>query len=285
MLFVNDSFVEAARKGDMAAVQKALKERVSPNARNKAGYSALQMATANGQIDVMKYLIQKGADVNLRNKAGFTAMHSSKNKESIEVLIKAFGNINENDNLVKSTPLIEAASDGKSDVADALILAGADVNKETVQGDTALILAAANTNKKTVKLLLDKGAEIEKKNKNGDNALQMAAVFSRKAIMEELLDAGAYVNTQNKNGITPLMYAVLYGKADIVKLLLNRGADANLKNHAGKKAFDFLNPHNPDCQTMMQDSNLMRQLSGQTVFKVISGRQKTVAIHPQNERL
>ncbi len=56
-----DHFVRAAMRGDRAIVEIYLNAGVSPNARNTKGYTALQIAEAFGQADMVEFLLSKGA--------------------------------------------------------------------------------------------------------------------------------------------------------------------------------------------------------------------------------
>jgi hypothetical protein len=71
-----------------------------------------------------------------------------------------------------STPLISAAVFGKTEVARALIKAGADVNLQNNEGSTALHSAAFLCRKEIVEMLLDNGVDKEIRNNVGSSALE-----------------------------------------------------------------------------------------------------------------
>ena len=73
---------------------------------------------------------------------------------------------------VGSSPLITASVFGKTEVARALVEAGADVNLQNQQGSTALHTAAFLCRTDIVELLLANGADKELKNIFGSTALQ-----------------------------------------------------------------------------------------------------------------
>jgi len=92
--------------------------------------------------------------------------------------IAAGSDLNEKEPAVGSSPLISAAVFGKTEVARALIEAGADVNLQNNEGSTALHSAAFLCRMEIVEMLLENGADKELLNNYGSTALQsMLAPF------------------------------------------------------------------------------------------------------------
>jgi hypothetical protein len=91
--------------------------------------------------------------------------------EAINMHIEAGSDLNVKDPMGGSTPLITAAVFGKTDIANALIKAGADVDLTNNEGSTALITAAFFCRTDIVKALLKEGANKEIKNNAGSTAL------------------------------------------------------------------------------------------------------------------
>jgi hypothetical protein len=90
--------------------------------------------------------------------------------ETIKQHIAAKSNINEKDAFGGSSPLISASLFGKTEIAQLLIDAGADLNIQNNEGSTALITAAFFCRPQIVKLLLDKGADKTIKNNYSQTA-------------------------------------------------------------------------------------------------------------------
>jgi CubicO group peptidase (beta-lactamase class C family) len=88
--------------------------------------------------------------------------------------IKAGSNLNEKD-AYGSTPLIIAATFGKTEAARALIEAGADMTIRDNYGSTPLHLAALFCRTEIVKALLDKGANKYLRNNSGSTALDIVS--------------------------------------------------------------------------------------------------------------
>jgi len=89
--------------------------------------------------------------------------------------ISAGSDLNEREPTMNSTPLISAAVFGKTEVARALIEAGADVNLQNNEGSSALHTAAFLCRTEIVRMLLENGANKELKNIYGSTPLVSVA--------------------------------------------------------------------------------------------------------------
>ncbi len=74
-----------------------------------------------------------------------------------------------------SSPLIIAATFGRTEVAKALIEAGAGIDQKNNDGSTALHTAALFCRTEIVKTLLDKGADKSVRNNAGSTALELVS--------------------------------------------------------------------------------------------------------------
>ncbi|MBN2774260.1 MAG: ankyrin repeat domain-containing protein [Prolixibacteraceae bacterium] len=93
---------------------------------------------------------------------------------------------------------------GNLDIVKQHIAAGTDINKkDQMSGTTPLITAATFGKTDIVKVLLDANANPDLKNNEGSTALHAAAFFCRVEIVQMLLDAGADKTIKNNHGGTP----------------------------------------------------------------------------------
>ena len=85
------------------------------------------------------------------------------------------------------------------------IAAGTDINmKDQFSGSTPLITAATFGRTAIAKALIDGYAELDIKNNEGSTALHAAAFFCRVDIVQMLLDAGANKSIKNNHNATAL---------------------------------------------------------------------------------
>jgi len=108
----------------------------------KAPAMDIHAATFMGDMDAIRQHIAAGSDLDLREPS------------------------------MGSTPLISASVFGKTEVALALIDAGADVNLQNNEGSTALTTAAFLCRVEIVEALLENGADKELRTNAGSNALE-----------------------------------------------------------------------------------------------------------------
>ena len=159
---------------------------------------AMLLASRNGQLEIVKYLVEHGADLNAKDEDNETAF-------------------------------ILASKCGHLGIAKFLVETGADVNAEGKFGWTALIYASRRGNLEMVKYLVENVANVNSKYDKGWTALMFASENGNLEIVKYLLQNGSDVNAKYENRWTALMYASRRGHLEIVKYLVEYGADVNSK--------------------------------------------------------
>lgn len=97
-----------------------------------------------------------------------------------------------------------AIRSGKLDIVKQHIEAGTDINKkEQMSGSTPLISAATFGKTAIVEALIDANADLSIKNNDGATALHSAAFFGQIEIVQLLIDAKADKTVKNNFGVTP----------------------------------------------------------------------------------
>lgn len=190
--------VEAAERGDRAAVQRLLDAGTPVDQRDSRGRTALLAATHADRVDVARLLITRGADVNAQD-----AMQDS--------------------------PFLYAGARGRLAILKLTLAAGADLASTNRYGGTALIPAAHYGHVETVRELLKTKIAIDHVNRLGWTALLEAVILgdggpAHTQIVRLLLDAGADPNKPDAQGVSPLAHARQRQQAEVAALLQRAGA-------------------------------------------------------------
>lgn len=193
----NDKLIAAAGKGDVAAVQAALRDGAVVDARDRNGRTALLIATHGNKVEVARVLIAAGANVNARDS-------------------------------IQDSPYLYAGAEGRNEILKMTLAAGADLKSTNRYGGTALIPAAHHGHPETVKILLATAIDKDHVNNLGWTALLEAVLLGdggpvHTEIVRLLVEAGANVNIADREGVTPLSHAKRRGFANMVRILTAAG--------------------------------------------------------------
>lgn len=228
--------VDAADRGDLAAVRTLLTQKTDVNAAREDGLTALHAAVNADRLDIAEALLRAGANASAKDRYGLTPIYLA--------------------SLNGSVPLIQR-----------LLEAGADPNAVDPGGETALMTATRTGAVGAMRLLIDRGAQVDAREPEfQQTALMIAARENHAPAVELLIKAGASINAQTrkgptpnfvppckgtgcgsegvginrgglpdrgrraevKGGMTPLLYAARDGHVESARLLVAAGADLEL---------------------------------------------------------
>ncbi|HIG31635.1 MAG TPA: ankyrin repeat domain-containing protein [Verrucomicrobiales bacterium] len=259
---------EAAGSGNLKSVASHLKWGASVDSLEGGnGVTPLSMSAPNGHLEVVRFLLKKGADIDYQTEAGYTALHNSVLDESmVQLLIQSGADVNVfgGPNLI--TPLHLAAGVNQFKVVDLLIAAGGRIDVRSLEGFTPLDFAMKNHLQPMVAFLKGKGAsgsgsrsvytavmvsdiealeehmdssiDIEVRRK-GKSLLEMAVEAEHYEVVRILLGKGANPESRTRKEEPVIFLAVYRGNLEITRLLLNSGANKEVLNQMGQSPLDI----------------------------------------------
>jgi quinoprotein dehydrogenase-associated probable ABC transporter substrate-binding protein len=228
----DDELNDAIVANDVDRVGYLLKHGAHANSQDGDGYTPLISAIRSGFVDVATYLVQHKADANLPDRSGWSPLMWATwgDSPALVKLLLANGarlDATDRDGL---TPMAIAAQNGKAKAAQALIVAGADVNSPVAKGGyTPLMLASISGSTELAELLIGHGAKVNAGNPGGVTALMIAAAGNHPALAGVLLKAGADVNARSEDGRTALSIAQANNNDAVIKILQGAGGLAAAK--------------------------------------------------------
>jgi ankyrin repeat protein len=190
-----DELVRFVKNGNIEVVKMLLEKGANPRAVTKDGRTPLYVASRNGYLEIAKMLLGKGADAAAADNEGVTPLHA-------------------------------ASGYGHLEIAKMLLEKGVGAAVATKSGWTPLHAVSMGGHLKIAKMLLERGANPRAMTKDGQTPLYVASQYGRLEIVKILLEKGADAAAADNEGVTPLHAASANGHSEIAKMLLDNGVDA-----------------------------------------------------------
>lgn len=159
---LNKKALYFALNNKWSEVKKCINKGADVNMCNNQGYSLLHYSIAHGQKELVTLLLNKGAHPDIRETtSGETPLSMATRLADKATIIELLENVaNPNTvNIYGETPLMIAARNGLTSIAECLIMANADVNKGN-ETSSPLFEALKNQNVAVTWVLLNAGASI-----------------------------------------------------------------------------------------------------------------------------
>ena len=181
------------------------------------------------------------------------SMYHKDNSNMVQALIDQGVNINFI-NEDGRTPLEFAISNGRINSARLLRNNGGKIG--------SIFSAALVGDLDAIKDFLNAGSDINKKDNNGQTVLHVAIIEGHEEIIKFLISKRVDLNIKDSSGSTALFYAVTKNQKNIIKLLLEKGANVDVKNNSlftplhkaalggADEALELLLSHNPNINAL-----------------------------------
>jgi hypothetical protein len=184
---------------DMSQVRDWLDAGLDPDFMADRIGTGLMFSAWFGDIAMMELLLARGADVNKANALGESAlMHAAwRGKlEAVKWLLAKGARVDSEP--MRWGALHYAVFAGHWEVANQLLLNGADINARSTNGSSVLMMAIYEGHEPLVRRLLARGADPGIKNDRGDGALEWAFKFQRLGIARLVADPSEFALAANR---------------------------------------------------------------------------------------
>ena len=170
-----DEFIRDVKLNNVKGVKKALDAGMSPNVSDSRGNSVLSLAITEKSIDVAKLLINSPSiDLERPSLAGETPLMMASYNGLLDIVKYLVEQRSVEINHPGWCALHYAATNGHEPIVRFLLDKGAYVDPESPNGTTALMMAARSGHINIVKLLLDRGADLSIHNQLNMTAIDFA---------------------------------------------------------------------------------------------------------------
>lgn len=169
------AFTHAMELGDIAQAGAWLDAGLDPEFTGSRVGSGLMIAAWEGNIELMRLFLLRGADINRVNAHGESALALAAwrgNLAAVQWLVERSARINPPAR--QWSPLHYAVFSGHEPVVDYLLAQGADINALSTNGSSVLMMAVYEGRAALAKRLVDLGARRDVRNDWGDGALEWA---------------------------------------------------------------------------------------------------------------
>ena len=236
-----DTLPAAVTSGNKDLIMLLISRGAEVNCIGELRITPLAAAIRLQSSEIIKMLENHGASPLSGEKnfsAAFQAASEVGNIQLIESLVELRGNVSPN---ALGYALTVALRDGRDEIVQTLIDAGADVNVNAdVEYDPCLwrvplFYALERRNESLVFSLIDADADLNYGYSSTGTipALQLATEWGNRSVIEALIFAGAKLDTKNQHSRGALTIAVKQRNLELVQLLLASGADVNNRIYDG----------------------------------------------------
>jgi ankyrin repeat protein len=217
----------ASARGQMEAARVLLERGADVNARDHSNWTPLHEASRFGDSDTVHFLLEHGANVHAVDHGGWTPLHLSSYNGHLGVvlaLVEHGIDVNARDNS-NWTPLHGASQQGHLEVAQVLLEHGAGANFGDCRNQTPLHSASQRGHVEVAQVLLEHGGNGNSRDDGNETPMHLASRAGYLGLVRLLVEHGAAasVYVRNEKNHTPFQEASAKGHHDVMQLLLEYG--------------------------------------------------------------
>ncbi|XP_026701573.1 unconventional myosin-XVI [Athene cunicularia] len=232
-----DMIQDAIIRHDDKEVLRLLKDGADPHMLVSSGGSLLHLCARYDNAFAAEILIDRGVNVNHQDEDFWTSMHVASacdNPDIVLLLLLAGANVLLQD--VNGNIALDYAIEGTE--SSSILLMYLEENGVELNSLRQMKIQRPMTMLTDVRQLISSGGSVNQKNDEGVTLLHVACANGYKNVASLILDHGADLNVVDNQYWTPLHLAAKYGQTNLVKLLLMHWANPNLLNCNNEKPSD-----------------------------------------------
>ena len=196
------------------------------------GGSLLHVATVNGSLEIMRYLIEKKSfSVRVKDFQGNTPLHSAAFFGQLDAFkyLVAQGALIDEINQGGRTPGYYAEKKGYKEIVDYIAF----YKKRVVLSNICLKKELKKEDLEAFKVLsAQEGIDLHHKDCNNKTIMHVAAQGGHVSILAYLIEEKEFdIHAEDEQGSTLLHFAVFYGNLEAVRYLISKGALMHKKNN------------------------------------------------------
>jgi len=211
------------------ALEQHLKTDADINQPGKWNLTPLIQAAHIGKLNVVKFLLEKGADLNFNSGSDQSAADDLLDEFELMLGDEETDPKEYNPYPQGATALMAACAQGQLKIVKLLLAFDPNIELKNNEGWTALYFAAYGGNYKIFKALINQGANWQERDIRGSTPFMLACYGGGKKIVKKLLDLGAQCEDRDNDGWTSIFYAVVCGNFNILKILCRENVEVNFQ--------------------------------------------------------